>query len=75
VGISIGTCHQIFTKKFKMRRVSAKFAPCLLTDDQKNNRVEIIQELLANSNGNENFLKYIITGDENFSCFPLVKPL
>jgi hypothetical protein len=28
-----------------MRRVSAKFVPRLLTDDQKENRVEISQEL------------------------------
>ena len=47
-----------------MRRVSAKFVPRLLTDDQKENCVEISQELLANANGNENFLKNIITGDE-----------
>jgi len=49
-----------------MRRVSAKFVPHLLTDDQKENRVEISQELLANANGNENFLKNIITGDETW---------
>ena len=49
-----------------MRRVSAKFMPRLLTDDQKENRVEISQELLANANGNENFLKNIITGDETW---------
>ena len=30
-----------------MRRVSAKFVPRLLTDDQKQNRAEISQELLA----------------------------
>ena len=36
----------------------------LLTDDQKQNRAEISQELLANANGNENILKNIITGDE-----------
>jgi len=37
--------------------------PRLLTDDQKENRVEISQELFANANSNENFLKNIITGD------------
>jgi len=66
VGISIGSCHQIFTEKLQMRRVSAKFVPRLLTDNQKENRVEISQELLANANGNENFLKNIITGDETW---------
>jgi len=33
VGISVGSCHQIFTGKLQMRRVSAKFVPRLLTDD------------------------------------------
>jgi len=46
-----------------MRRVSAKFVPRLLTDDQEENRAEVSRELLANANGNENFLKNIITGD------------
>lgn len=39
--------------------------PCLLTDDLKENYVEISQELLDNTNGNEHFLK-IITGDETW---------
>jgi len=64
--ISIGSCHQILTEKLQMHRVSAKFMPCLLTDDQKENRVEISQELLANANCNENFLKNIITGAETW---------
>jgi len=61
VGISIGSCHQIFAEKLQMCRVSAKFVPRLLTDDQKENRVEISQELLANANGNGNFLKNTVT--------------
>jgi len=64
VGISIGSCHQIFTEKPRMCPVSAKFMPHMLTDDQKENRVEICQELLANANGKENILNNIITGDE-----------
>jgi len=66
VGIIIGSCHQIFTEKLRMRRVSAKFMLRLLTDSQKENCVEISQELLANANGNENFRKNIITGDETW---------
>jgi hypothetical protein len=38
----------------------------VLTDDQKENNVEISQELLANANGNENFLKNIVTADETW---------
>ena len=59
-GISIGSCHQIFTEKLQMHHVSAKFVPCLSTYNQKENRVEIGQELLANANGNENFKNVII---------------
>jgi len=66
VSISIGSDHQIFTEKLQMRRIGAEFVLRLLTDDQKENRVEISQELLANANGNENFLKNIITGDETW---------
>jgi len=62
VGISTGSCHQILTENLQMRCVRAKFMPCLLTDNQKENGVEIGQELLANVNGNENFLNKIITG-------------
>jgi len=47
-----------------MHCVSAKFVLHLLTDDQKENHVEISQELLSSTNGKENFLKKIITGDE-----------
>jgi len=49
-----------------MHRVSAKFVLRLLTGGQKQNRVEIRQGLLANANGNGNFLKNIITGDETW---------
>ena len=64
VGISIGSCHHIFAEKLQMHHVSAIFTPRLLTDNRKENCVEISQELLASANGNENFLKNIITGDE-----------
>ena len=49
-----------------MRRARTKFEPRLLTDDQKEKRVEISLELLANANGNGNFLKNIIIGDETW---------
>ena len=64
VGIGIGSCHQIFTEELQLRRTSVKFVLRLLTDDQKENGVEISQDLLDNANGNENFLQNIITRDE-----------
>jgi hypothetical protein len=60
VGISIGSCQQIFTEELQMRCVSAEFMPRLLIDNQKENCVEISNELLAIANGNENFLEMII---------------
>jgi len=39
VGISLGSCHQIFTEQFQIRRVGAKFVPRWLIDDQGENRV------------------------------------
>jgi hypothetical protein len=47
-----------------MHRVAAKFLPRLLTDEQKENRVTVSQELFHRSNADENFLKNVITGDE-----------
>ena len=66
VGISIGSCHQIFTEKLQMCRISPKFVLRLLTDDQKENCVEFRQELLTYANGNEDFPKNIVTGDETW---------
>jgi len=47
VGVSIESCHQIFPEKLQMLRVITKFMPRLLTDNQKENRVEMSQELLV----------------------------
>ena len=35
MGISVGVCHAILTRKLQMHHVSAKFIPHLLTDGQK----------------------------------------
>jgi hypothetical protein len=58
------SCHTILTGKLKMHRVAAKFVPRLLTEQQKENRVTVSQELFGRSNADENFLKNVITGEE-----------
>ena len=63
VGICKSSCHTILTQKLKMHRVAAKFVPRLLTEEQKQNRVTVSQELLDRSNTDENFLKNVITCD------------
>jgi len=49
-----------------MRRVTAKFVPRLMLDDQKQHRVAVFQELLEMDNSNENFIKTIITDYETW---------
>jgi hypothetical protein len=61
VGISIGSYQQLVTEILKVRHFSAKLVLCLLAADQKENHVENTQELLSNANGNEIFLKNVIT--------------
>ena len=66
VGISIGSCHAIFSNNLGMRRVAAKFVPKLLNFDQKNRRMNIAQELLNDVNDDPDLLKRVITGDESW---------
>ena len=66
VGICKRLCHLILTDKLKMRRAAAKFVPRLLTDEQKENRVTVSQELFDCLNADENFLKNVVTGDETW---------
>ena len=67
VGISVGSCHAILTKKLKMHRVCAKFVPRLLTDRPKENRVNISQDMLANADADENFMKNKLGSSRIFS--------
>ena len=53
-------CHEIFTENLGMHRILAKFVPHLLTDDQKQNRVDVSQELLNRANGDDNFRKTLL---------------
>jgi histone-lysine N-methyltransferase SETMAR len=45
VGICKISCHTILTEKLKMHRVAAKFVQRLLTEEQKQNRATVSQEL------------------------------
>ena len=62
VGISIGSCHAIFSNVLSMKRVAAKFVPKLLTFEQKQRRMEVAQESLNEVNDDAELLKRIITG-------------
>jgi hypothetical protein len=53
--ISIGSCHDILTTKLEMHRVVSKFVTRLLTQDQRDSRIAICQELLERASEDENF--------------------
>jgi len=67
-GVSWSPCQQILTVDLNMRSVAAKFVPCLLTQDQKNTRLTLCQELKNHIESDTNFLSKVITGDESW-CY------
>ena len=60
VSIAKTVCHEILTENLGMHRIAAKLVPRLLTDDQKQNRVDVSQELLDRANGDDNLLKTLL---------------
>ena len=64
VGISRGSVYSILTEDLYMWKVSAKFIPKLLMEQQKELCVEIAQDMLDCANNNIEFTKTTITGDE-----------
>ena len=59
VGISIGSCHEIFSNVLSMKRVAAKFVPKLLNFEQKQWRMEVALESLNEVNDYAELLKRI----------------
>lgn len=64
--LAFATVQSILTEDLGMRRVSAKFIPKLLTDEQKEARVQICADLLETSENDPDFIRNIITGDESW---------
>ena len=62
VGISIGSCHEIFSNVLGMKRVAAK----LLNFEQKQQRMEVAQKSLNEVNNDAELLKCIIVGDKTW---------
>jgi len=65
VGISYGSCQRILTEQLNMYRIAEKFMPRVLTQDQKDSRVAICQELKETVINDPTLLLNVITGDEN----------
>ena len=65
VGIGYGSCQRILTEQLNMYRIAAKFVPRVLTEDQKDSRVAICQELKETVINNPTLLFNVITGNES----------
>jgi histone-lysine N-methyltransferase SETMAR len=66
VGISYGVCQAILTENMNMRHIAAKFVPRLLSNDQKQRRVNMCLELREKANEDPTFISRITTGDESW---------
>jgi len=66
VGIGYATCQQVLTEELGKYRVTAKFAPRILTADQKQQCVNVCTELRQLASNDETFLSRVITGDKSW---------
>lgn len=66
LGIPKSTVWRIFSENLGLTHVCAKFIPKLLSEQQKNLRLEIAQNNLEIIKSDENLLKKVIIGDESW---------
>ena len=66
IGLSYGTVQRILADNLNMRRISARFVPWLLSDEQKTLRVFLCRELKQQARDDPIFISNIITGDETW---------
>ena len=67
-GVSWSSCQWILTEELHVKRVAVKFVPCLLSEDQKANRLDVCHELKDQLETDPDFLSKIVTGDESW-CY------
>jgi len=67
-GIGYGSCQRILSEQLNMHRIAAKFVPIVLTQDQKDNRVAIYQDLKETVINDTTLLLNVNTSDESNLC-------
>lgn len=68
LGISVGSVHEILTKKLKMEKKTARWVPHILSEEQKINRLVTCRNHLRRYRiEGEQFLSRVITGDETWA--------
>ncbi len=71
-GISVGTAHRIVTKELKLHKIASRFVPKILTDDQKQRRLQAARNNLQRLVDKPLLLRNIVTGDESWvHCYEL----
>ena len=66
-GISEGSVQTILKKRLDLRKVCARWAPHLLTEEQKTQRLKCARELLKTYKGcNSRVISNLLTGDETW---------
>ena len=70
VDISVGSVHSILRDDLKMRKVSSRWVPRMLTDDNKAARMGICEAMLTRDDGMHGaFFSSIVTMDETWMPF------
>ncbi|UYV69145.1 hypothetical protein LAZ67_6002586 [Cordylochernes scorpioides] len=65
-GLSVGLCHQIVTKDLDMIRTSSKFVPWILTEEQKEVRMDVCKKMAELTRTDPEWMQKIITGYETW---------
>ncbi|UYV76770.1 hypothetical protein LAZ67_14001984, partial [Cordylochernes scorpioides] len=65
-GLSVGLCHQIVTKDLDMIRTASKFVPRILTEEQKEVRMDVCKNMVEMTRTDPEWMQKIITGDETW---------
>lgn len=64
--ISFGSTEHILTEILGMKRIEARLVPKELNFLQKQHRVEVAKQMIANADSDPTFMERIITGDETW---------
>ena len=67
-GVSWSSCQRILNEELGMKRVAAKMVPRLLTDGQKQSRMDACRELKEQLEVDPDLFSKVITGDESW-CY------
>ncbi|UYV79808.1 K02A2.6-like [Cordylochernes scorpioides] len=65
-GLSVGLCHQIVTKDLDMIRTSSKFVPRILTEEEKEIRMDVCKNMVEMTRTDPEWMQKIITGEETW---------